>query len=377
MLDSFRGIAALTVVFHHGLVAMPAFWSVYTPKPDASKAIRLLAFTPAHLFWGGLEAVLLFFVLSGFVLAVPFERQASWYPAFAVKRICRIYIPYIVAIAIGAMLLNAMPVHSAPELSFWFNQFWNRDADFPALLDHVFMLGSRGNNYINPVIWSLVHEMRISLVFPVLMWLVGRFSWKVVLPAALLFSLSAKLGLRFVHSDNLVRSLLETASYVFLFVAGAEMSVHRVVIQSRFEAVAGWLKPLLLVGSLLLLNARWELPGKLAIPALLAAWTGAILLIAIAASYSAVGRVLEYPVFVWLGRVSYSLYLTHVIVLFTVIYLTRNAMPVQAALLISLAIALMLAEIYYRATEKTSMRLGRSLAKRLEAAHAAGSCTHY
>ena len=145
------------------------------------------------------------------------------------------------------------------------------------------------------------------------------------------------------------------------------MSVHRKWILSWFNGLPGWLKPALLVAMLLLLNARWELPEKLTIPALLAAWTGAIGVVGIAAVYPLVSRSLAYPVFRWLGRVSYSLYLTHVIVLFAVVYLTRGVLPLPVALLIALSVSLLLSEAYYRLAEVTSTRLGRILARRVEA----------
>ncbi|MGH7001396.1 MAG: acyltransferase family protein, partial [Stellaceae bacterium] len=70
-LDSLRGIAALTVVIHHTLTTLPAFWAVYTGAP-ASRLARIMAFSPLHLLWDGHQAVLVFFVLSGFVLSLPY-----------------------------------------------------------------------------------------------------------------------------------------------------------------------------------------------------------------------------------------------------------------------------------------------------------------
>ena len=70
-LDALRGVAACTVMFYHCLVAMPAFYAVYTAQPAAPEAIVWwLAYSPLHLLWGGLEGVIVFFVLSGFVLAL-------------------------------------------------------------------------------------------------------------------------------------------------------------------------------------------------------------------------------------------------------------------------------------------------------------------
>jgi len=365
VLDSVRGVAALTVVLHHFLVSTPMFWTVYTSHPKAAWAVALLAYSPIHLLWGGLEAVLLFFVLSGFVLAIPFQRGAvSSYSSFAIKRVCRIYIPYILAVFIGCLFLNATESHSVPELSGWFNQFWNQAAGWRAVLDHLFMLGTGRWNYVNPVVWSLVHEMRVSLVFPALMWLVFRYSWRMVTPLALLLSLGAKTGMAHVNGDSLIHSLLETTSYLFLFAAGAELSVHRKAIRVWFTTQNSWVKSTLILFALLLLNARWETPGRFAPLVLIASWTGAIAVIGISAVDPWVTGVLDCAPFRWLGRVSYSLYLTHVIVLFAVIYLTRGILPVTSALLVAFPLALAFSEVYYRSVEAGSIGLGRALSSR-------------
>ena len=53
-LDSLRGIAALMVIFHH-------FWEMNHPSDDRLR--------PWLFFCAGHEAVIFFFVLSGFVLS--------------------------------------------------------------------------------------------------------------------------------------------------------------------------------------------------------------------------------------------------------------------------------------------------------------------
>src|SRR5579871_5000823 len=88
-LDALRGLAAATVVLHHSLVVYPQFWAAYLPNRILSTPIKVLARTPLHLAWGGLEAVVVFFVLSGYVLSLPFLGQyPPRYLAFAAKRFC-------------------------------------------------------------------------------------------------------------------------------------------------------------------------------------------------------------------------------------------------------------------------------------------------
>ncbi|MGO9435837.1 MAG: acyltransferase family protein [Terracidiphilus sp.] len=92
-LDSLRGIGASIVVFGHfaGLWSSSAWYSAVNSSP-------LRALFAAH------EAVVLFFVLSGFVLSIPLsgERPPS-YRVFLLRRFCRIYLPF------AAAILRAVP----------------------------------------------------------------------------------------------------------------------------------------------------------------------------------------------------------------------------------------------------------------------------
>ncbi len=90
-LDAVRGLAALTVVAHHGFAALPEFWAVYTGAPT-SRLATIMAFSPLHLLWEGHQAVLVFFVLSGFVLSLPYwQGNPPGYGTFLIRRFCRIY----------------------------------------------------------------------------------------------------------------------------------------------------------------------------------------------------------------------------------------------------------------------------------------------
>ena len=116
-LDSVRGIAALIVVIHHCFLVKPVYSDFFFShwKTNASGLVSwIFLYTPARLVWAGYEAVTLFYVLSGLVLALPWiEGRPVGYKKFALRRICRLYIPYVVAIAIAAVLNVALMQHAA------------------------------------------------------------------------------------------------------------------------------------------------------------------------------------------------------------------------------------------------------------------------
>src|SRR5690606_33375733 len=96
-LDSLRGLAALVVLSQHVL------FTIVEPPP-------IIDYTPLHLLWAGHEAVIFFFVLSGFVLALPFvDGRPFDYGPYAIKRVFRIWLPYVVATA-AALLIASVTV---------------------------------------------------------------------------------------------------------------------------------------------------------------------------------------------------------------------------------------------------------------------------
>ena len=92
-LDSLRGVAALVVVLGH----------LYLTVNDdgASGLFR----TPLSPFVTGPAAVVLFFVLSGFVLSLPYASgRGRRYRAYAVGRLCRLYLPLLATVLLSAVL---------------------------------------------------------------------------------------------------------------------------------------------------------------------------------------------------------------------------------------------------------------------------------
>jgi peptidoglycan/LPS O-acetylase OafA/YrhL len=87
-LDSLRGLAALTVFFGH-------FWGAKLKM----SFFEGLSKTPFSFLLNGGAAVMFFFVLSGFVLSLPFVNgdKPLNLAAFYIKRLLRIYPACILA----------------------------------------------------------------------------------------------------------------------------------------------------------------------------------------------------------------------------------------------------------------------------------------
>ena len=101
-LDGVRGVAAAMVVVHH--LALSGGWlsDPFATQPNVSSGFeRAMTYTPLHLVWAGGEAVFVFFVLSGYVLAGTDISTPRRTAGFVGKRFVRLYVPAAAAIVLA------------------------------------------------------------------------------------------------------------------------------------------------------------------------------------------------------------------------------------------------------------------------------------
>jgi len=162
-LDAVRGIASFIVLLDH------CYWTF----PDASRGqlASPIWLRPITFFTNGQAAVIIFFMLSGYVLSFPFfcGTQPS-YPGYLFKRFCRIYIPFAVTILIAALLCQVIDVGAGVAgAGDWLNrQMGAAGISSPVLAGHFLMSGTARDMGLDSVMWTLVYEMRVSVIFPLL-----------------------------------------------------------------------------------------------------------------------------------------------------------------------------------------------------------------
>ena len=168
-LDHIRGFAILIVFLFHCLMATPGFdpmlWNGWFADFTQMRWPSLLVF-PAAL--GGV-GVPIFFVVSGFCIHLSHSRtRQKSIRHFFIRRFFRIYPPYLAALLIFSFVF---PWHSIRFNSlFNFAQFGSH-----VLLVHNF--SERSFFAINASFWSIAVEFQLYLLYPLLLTLVGRFSW--------------------------------------------------------------------------------------------------------------------------------------------------------------------------------------------------------
>ncbi len=355
-LDSLRGLAALVVVFHHCFVTFPMFWSVYQHPAD-TVLMRILGNTPLHLLWDGPEFVLVFFTLSGFVLSLPFwgERPLT-YRQFVIRRVFRIYPTYFVAVMTGALLMTLFSRGPLHGLSAWTTQFWNRPLDWRTVFDHVFLMASAGNNYIDTPVWSLVVEMHASLLFP-LMILAIRSSEPATFALSLALAFAGDWAARLDPGGHpFLTSFATSTNYLWLFVIGAIMARHRARLQQEMARVPVLVQVAVLAAALVALNAIWQFGA--AVEWRFVEQAGAIVLVGSTAFMGWTKRALDLAPLRWLGKISYSLYLIHFIVLFTLLYAFRAEITFVRVIVAVPVLSILAAALLYRFVELPSIDWG-------------------
>jgi peptidoglycan/LPS O-acetylase OafA/YrhL len=347
-------LAAVIVVVHHLVLSDPRMF------PHLPGGLWWLERTPLHLVWAGHEAVILFFVLSGFVLSLPQVSGNGGVASFYIRRLLRIYPAFLVALLLGIAGDALFFQHRAAGQSTWFYAAWSAAPDARSIVSHLLLVTPFDKGQFDPVLWSMCHEMRLSLAFPALLLAVGRYDWRLVLAAALAGS--------FVGGFAEPMSALSSFEYVVMFVAGALMARHRQDLARRFASLPrhAWLA--VLAACCALYTVAYWLPLTLAAPAVTAIdeWTATLAacgFIALAL-WSPLGVVLRTSVAQFLGRISYSLYLLHVLVLLALLQLLPSSTPRPVIWAATVVLAVAAAYACHRWVERPGIRLGRRLAGR-------------
>jgi peptidoglycan/LPS O-acetylase OafA/YrhL len=366
LIDSMRALAALSVVYYHVAFRFP--------PPPPSGAHSLASYLNQRTAGPPITAVVLFFLISGFVLYRPFvaarfagERPPPLVP-YAVRRFARIVPGYWVTLAIvSAWLGYGYMLHLSGFVRYF---------GFLQLYGSVHTLDGGIS-----VAWTLCVEVSFYIALPLLALIARRIGRRRSVLSSELALLAGMVVTSLVW--QLVVTAQEPASSrgalsllsmlpgsLDLFAAGMLLAVlsveqeHRVT-QRRFIGLvdrAPWLPWL---AAFAVLYAEGRVPGS----AGLAAWwitTHALKMVACALLLLPVvfgqggllRRVLGAAPLIWLGTVSYGIYLWHWPVLQKLApQLTPHGEPYTLAIVTVLSVGLGAATYYL--VERPSQRLAR------------------
>ncbi|HUZ93685.1 MAG TPA: acyltransferase [Edaphobacter sp.] len=345
-LDSMRGLAALIVVFSH-------FRNMFYLGAGLDHGVLALLYplVAAH------ESVIFFFLLSGFVLTLPFLRSTrNTYSTFVHRRVLRIYGPYIVALVIA--IIGCAIWHGRVSPIGWGATIWEMPVTFKSVVNHILFIGNYNFRAYNPVIWSLVYEMRVSLIFPFLFLMVFKFRIRYTL-----IGIAACTCFGVTPSES--KSLI-TLEYIGIFLIGILLAIHKDELARLYRTISPRQRLLFFLLSAVLyleshrligLGPLWHL-GDMPIA------LGAAGFIIVGLNSSAVKRVLNSSIPHFLGTISYSLYLIHGLVLFAMTATLRTKVSHPVFFVIYFPTAVLLSWAFYAAVEKPFMLWSHKVGRR-------------
>lgn len=301
----------------------------YRSDIDGLRAIAVLAILCFHadFSWapGGFRGVDTFFVISGFLITgiLLREREAGTLrvAGFYERRARRIVPALFAMLSVSAVValrvlqpadLRVFAQNFVAILMFSSNiLFWRRAGGF----DFYFEPSAK----LNPLLhtWSLGVEEQFYLVFPLLL-ILGWAWWKRGVFWLILAIALASLGLSLTYGGGWLTSAHLQADFYLLPFRAWQLALGALVAFVRPAPPAGrarsWLAAVLSVLGLaaVLVSIAVHLPPELLPPAALAlpATLGTALLLAHARG-TFVGRLLSLRPMVWVGLISYSVYLWH------------------------------------------------------------------
>lgn len=332
----------------------------YRPDVDGLRAVAVLMVFAFHLglpgMAGGFVGVDVFFVISGFLIASIVRRDVEArrfsLVGFYRRRVLRIAPALLATLALALVASFILD----PQDDF---DFFGKQTLFAALGVSNFLFAAQ-TNYFGPQTpplvhtWSLGVEEQFYLVFPVALLALRRLGPGRTAPA-LAVALLALSALPFLEPDPMRRYFLpQNRAFELLF---GVVLAYAPPLPAAWRAAAGWAGAALLALSLAVIDASTPFPGA-------ATWLpllGAGALVAAGPS-GPVSRALAWPPAVFVGLLSYPLYLVHVPVIH---HLERHAGLEGAALAAAAAAAsLALAAAIHRWVEGPARRLRLSTTRR-------------
>ncbi len=315
-LTGLRGLAACWVLLFH-------LWMAAKPR---KMMVELLGeeFDLTILFSGGWIGVDIFFVLSGFLLAIPFLKQrllgqkAVDIPRYFRRRLYRVLPAYYVQLVLLILVAIIFTRDHLPG-------FWN-------LLSHALMIHNlrfEFNEEINRVYWTLPVEFGFYLLLPLLMFWIRtpkQLLWLLIL--SIIVSVSYRyLSFHWISDASVPRKqwlLNQLPGRLSQFVSGIYFAWLYLYLSRRlkgknqqwFSRLAFTLGLFGIIGALyfftggrhkLFWQGHWSLFTWYSFSGLAIA----LLVLGLSLNRGLISRLFNNPAMLFLGLISYSLYLWH------------------------------------------------------------------
>lgn len=341
-LDGWRALSVIAVIFYH---------SLHNGLPPESLISRIAV--------RGNLGVDMFFAISGFLICGKLLNELNRTKTISLKRFYlrrffRIIPPLWTYLAVMALLATAGWISTkgwefASSLLFVRNYFPSYNG---------VVLGRFTAHF-----WSLAVEEHFYLLCPVAILLVGarfrRLAWGAFFLALCVFiwrCVDATHGWLIPYGTSID---LTTHTRIDALVWGCLAAIIYPKIEPRLKAL-GSLNLWLPLGAALIVAILLRVPGLSLLQAML---FPALLMSTAAAPQCLLGRILEWPILRWIGRLSYSIYIWQEFFIFPVL-VPHSPVGVLQHPPFNIALIFLFAAASYYFIEKPAMQLGRNLETR-------------
>ena len=377
-LEGVRGIAAFMVIFNHFMVAFfPAtYWGSSMPTHLSRNIEIFLAQSPLNVFSAGNFAVCIFFILSGFVLSYSYflnNNNNEKLTKSAIKRYPRLVLPVLIIIIIVAIFINFSFFYNKEASlitgsSTWLATFFNFNVNiFDVFYNAFYNVPFNGSAKYLTVLWTINFELIGSFITYLFLLLFGKLEKRYIFYIAFILVFYKTYFLAFILGIILAD--------IFCNKKGILLKSNKVIITLililaaiYFGGYPSGIEPTNKIYGILVI-ANENIPESLIYHTI-----GAFLLLFAVLSSNILQKILELKPFVFLGKISFSIYLIHVVIIgsfssyiFIKIYeqLNRYLISFGITVIISIPLILLLSYVFEKYIVENTNKISKKIEEKI------------
>jgi peptidoglycan/LPS O-acetylase OafA/YrhL len=327
-LDGLRGLAAICVFLGH-----------------IRQMSEVVIYVPYRFFEAGSSAVILFFVLSGYVLTYSHDKSNITYKQYCCRRIFRMYPAYYLSTLFSIILFFIIKPNKIDLYTPFFNeQFPSMIISTKVIIERLLLI-VQDSNPINVVTWTLTHEVIISVIMlPIL------FKFKKIFNNYLIALVTIILCWQIGHFHNIYTITKSFKFFVFFYMGYLAFYNHH-----KLKYIASLkLLPLYLF---LFASVYFTYGHSLSIDIL--AGLGSVGLISCCLYNKYFAKLLESRIVQFYGKISYSFYLFHMPILYLVVYTLRSRLSLWEIKVLIFIITTIISNFVYNNVELRFIKYGK------------------
>ncbi len=316
IVDSLRGIAALYVTVHHCRGFLFAGLTDFMSKCHPMHFYDYIFIFLCSLTKCGPEFVILFFIVSGFSIAFSMDRQPNIFQ-FYFRRFVRIYPPYVTALSFAAIVFI---------ITFHFNYYFYEGSstnllymrlynsrDFLSMKSIVLSLIYLPQGAFTVQFWSLTYEIIFYLLVP--FYLLNKSAYYLL--SALGYGIGWILSGYYFNNNGIIVNYL--VHFNFYFMIGVFIFHHYNLVKKCFfirKRIQLSIIICLLFLAMLMVHSKIGYSSK--ISTVIAIVFSILLLI------NFLEQSIKINIFMFIGKFSYTLYITHIASIYLLISILYN-----------------------------------------------------